>query len=295
MQPAPDSTLWASGTTSDSTFPVLPGALQSELSPGETPSGYLVHLSSDGTKALAATYLPAPIASLALDGSGNVIFSAAQAFLENDFTKRFQATPGAQWPCPQPTPGPFGALGFFGKIDSAGQHLLWGTWAGPSVPVGPTTVDANGNALAAGNLPGQGNITLAALTTVPGPIRLVQACIKQAGYPNLSGPLAPGEIFSIYGAGFGPEQGVGPQLSGNATGNTIGTQLGGVQVLIEGAPAPLLYVSSAQINLVAPYLLTGERPRTHQNCDGDCCIQRGSARCATGGARDLSELRRAAR
>jgi uncharacterized protein (TIGR03437 family) len=249
MQPAPESTIWASGTTSDSTFPVLPGALQSQVPPGETSSGYLVHLSSDGTKALAATYLPAPVTSLALDGAGNVIFSAVGQ-------GGFQATPGAQWPCPQSVPGEAfftGNLGFFGKIDSAGQHLLWGTWAGPSVPVGPATVDANGNALAAGNLPGQGSITLAALSTVPGPIRLVQACITQAGYPNLSGPLAPGEIFSIYGAGFGPQQGVTPQPSGNS----IETDLGGVQVLIEGAPAPLLYVSSAQINLVAPYLLDG--------------------------------------
>jgi len=249
MQPAPDSTLWASGTTSDSTFPVLAGALQSQLPPGETSSGYLVRLSSDGSKALASTYLSAPLTSLALDGSGNVIFSALGQI-------GFQATPGAQWPCLQSVPGEAffaSALGFFGKIDSAGQHLLWGTWTGPSVPVGPVTVDTNGNALAAGNVPNQGDITLTALTTVLGPPRLVETCIAQSGSPNNYGPLAPGEIFSIYGAGFGPEQGVAAQISGN----TIGTELGGVQVLIENTPAPLLYVSSAQINLVAPYLLNG--------------------------------------
>ncbi len=249
LQPAPDSTLWAGGTTSDPTFPVLPGALQSQLSPLEPLNGYLVRLSSDGSKALASTYLPAPLTSLTLDGSGNVIFSAVRQ-------GGFQATPGAQWPCPQAAPGEAfftSMLGFFGKVDSKGQHLLWGTWDGPSVPVGPVAVDANGNALAAGNVPNQGNITLTALTTVPGPPRLVETCITQSGSPNNYGPLAPGEIFSIYGAGFGPEQGVAAQISGN----TIGTQLGGVQVLIENTPAPLLYVSSTQINLVAPYLLAG--------------------------------------
>ncbi len=253
MQPAPDGSLWLSGTTSDSNFPVLSGALQSQLSPGEPLNGYLVRLSSDGSKALASTYLPAPVTSLELDGSGNVIFSAVGQ-------GGFQATPGAQWPCPQSVPGEAfftSSLGFFGKIDPAGQHLLWGTWAGPSVPVGPVAVDTNGNALAAGNVLGQGNITLISMTTVPGPPRLVETCIAQSGSPNNYGPLAPGEIFSIYGAGFGPEQGVAAQLSGNTTGKTIGTELAGVQVFIENTPVPLLYVSSAQINLVAPYLLAG--------------------------------------
>jgi trimeric autotransporter adhesin len=115
-------------------------------------------------------------------------------------------------------------------------------------------VDSNGNAIAAGNLPGQGDITLTSLTTVPGPPRLVETCIAQSTFPSLAAePLAAGELFSIYGAGFGPVKGVTAQPSGN----TIGTQLGGVQVLIEDTPAPLLYVSSAQINLVAPYLLNG--------------------------------------
>jgi uncharacterized protein (TIGR03437 family) len=253
MQLAPDGTLWLTGTTSDTNFPVLPGAFDSQFAalPYTAPpsSAFLVHLSSDGSKTLAATYLLASLTSLALDKSGNVIFSAIGQI-------GFQPTPGAQWPCPQSVPGEaffVSNLGFFGKIDSAGQHLLWGTWDGPSVPVGPAAVDTKGNAIAAGNVQGQGDITLTAMTTVPGPPRLVESCIAQSGSPNNWGPLAPGEIVSIYGAGFGPEQGVGAQPSGN----TIGTELGGVQVFIEDTPVPLLYVSSAQINLVAPYLLNG--------------------------------------
>jgi uncharacterized protein (TIGR03437 family) len=249
MQPAPDGSLWIAGTTGGLAFPVSPNALQPQPAPGTNPetnpSGFLVHLSADGSKALAATYLPTALTALALDPSGNVIITAA------NFLFRFQATPGAQWPCPQP--GFEGdALGFLGKIDSAGQHLLWSTWPSPSVPIGLGAADANGDAVVA-NTEGQGDIIISALTTVPGPPRLVATCIGQAASPYLTGPLAPGEIVSIYGAGFGPQVGVGAQPSGNA----FGTELAGVQVLIENVPVPLLYVSSAQINLVAPYLLDG--------------------------------------
>jgi uncharacterized protein (TIGR03437 family) len=252
IQSASDGSLWISGVPSGSNFPVLPGALQSQPSPGGFTSGFLVHLSADGSKALAATYLAAPVTSLALDNSGNVIVGALDSQVGSQLN--FPATPGAQWPCAQPPPAS-GRVGvaFFGKIDSAGQHLVWGTFDGPSVPLGPATVAADGNLIVAGNLPGQSGITLAELTTVPGPPKLVESCIMQAASPNLSGPLAPGEVVSIYNAGFGPEQGVGAHPSGNK----FGTDLAGVQVLIENTPVPLLYVSSTQINLVAPYLLYG--------------------------------------
>jgi uncharacterized protein (TIGR03437 family) len=243
LQVAPDGSVWVSGSTYESDFPVLPGALQTQRSGGQTQSGFLVHLSADGSKALASTYLPAPVASLALDSSGDIVFSSTQ--------QGFQATPGAELPCEIPGGGV--DVGFFGKIDPAGQHLLWGTGSGPSVPIGPVTVDKNGNAVAAGNVPGDGDVTLTEMTTVPGPPRLVGSCIGQTGSPYLPGPLAPGEIISIYGAGFGPQQGVGAELSGDQ----FSTELGGVQVLVEGTPAPLLYVSSAQINFAAPYLLYG--------------------------------------
>lgn len=62
--------------------------------------------------------------------------------------------------------------------------------------------------------------------------------------------LAPGLIFSISGSGLGPP--VGKTLALDTTGK-IATSLGGVQVLVNNTPAPLLYVSATQINAVAPY------------------------------------------
>ncbi len=64
-----------------------------------------------------------------------------------------------------------------------------------------------------------------------------------------TGAVAPGEIISIFGTGMGPTPGVGLQVSNGS----VTTNLSGVQVLFDNVPAPLLYVSAAQINTVVPY------------------------------------------
>ena len=70
-----------------------------------------------------------------------------------------------------------------------------------------------------------------------------------------SGPIAPGEIISIFGAGLGPET---PALGvvDSETGR-LPTALEGVSVLLDGEPSPLLYVRETQINAQVPYEIAG--------------------------------------
>jgi uncharacterized protein (TIGR03437 family) len=63
------------------------------------------------------------------------------------------------------------------------------------------------------------------------------------------GAIAPGEIITILGTGIGPTPtGLTLDPSGKVATNVTGTQ-----VLINGTPAPLIYVSSTQINAIVPY------------------------------------------
>jgi uncharacterized protein (TIGR03437 family) len=74
------------------------------------------------------------------------------------------------------------------------------------------------------------------------------------GASMLGGPLAPGEIVTIFGTGLGPESAAGARLD---EAGLIETALGGGQVLFDGVPAPLLYVQAMQINLQVPYEAAG--------------------------------------
>ena len=70
---------------------------------------------------------------------------------------------------------------------------------------------------------------------------------------SLAGRLAPGELISIYGLHLGPAAPVAATFDADGF---LPTTLGGIQVTINGTPAPLLYVSDTQINAVAPVRLT---------------------------------------
>jgi uncharacterized protein (TIGR03437 family) len=65
----------------------------------------------------------------------------------------------------------------------------------------------------------------------------------------LPGPLAPGEIISIFGSGVGPAP-AGLQL--DATGK-VATELAQTQVTIAGFACPLIYVSASQVNAIVPF------------------------------------------
>jgi uncharacterized protein (TIGR03437 family) len=75
--------------------------------------------------------------------------------------------------------------------------------------------------------------------------------VDAASFGNVQ-VVSPGAIVTIFGSGLGPSQGVGFQL----TNGQVPTTLGGTQVLVNGEPAPILYSSYGQLNLIVPYSVT---------------------------------------
>jgi uncharacterized protein (TIGR03437 family) len=67
-------------------------------------------------------------------------------------------------------------------------------------------------------------------------------------------PVSPGEMITITGVDFGSPLGT----SAPSSYTTPVTQLADTQVLFDGVPVPLTYVSSSQINAIAPYSLAGK-------------------------------------
>ena len=92
-----------------------------------------------------------------------------------------------------------------------------------------------------------GAVTVNASTTA----RLQPSGVVNAG-SFLPGPVAPGELVTLIGSGIGPASTQYPN------GSPSNTTLAGTSVLFDGAPAPLLYAASNQINAVVPYGVSGK-------------------------------------
>ncbi len=74
-----------------------------------------------------------------------------------------------------------------------------------------------------------------------------------------AGPLAPGEIVSIFGEGIGPVTPISAALDASGL---LPRSLGGVEVRFDGLPAALFYVSKTQLNVQVPYRVAGQATTT---------------------------------
>jgi uncharacterized protein (TIGR03437 family) len=88
--------------------------------------------------------------------------------------------------------------------------------------------------------------------------KLEAAQITPGGVVNAAsfvpGPIAPGEMITIFGSNIGPSTPATSQV----TAGLVSTQLAQTQVLVDGTPAPLIYVSATQITAMVPYAVAGK-------------------------------------
>lgn len=68
------------------------------------------------------------------------------------------------------------------------------------------------------------------------------------------GAVAPGQILSLFGEGYGPDELLVAQPD---SAGRFPRRIGPTRVLFNGSPAPLLFTSKDQVNLVAPLFLDG--------------------------------------
>ena len=86
-----------------------------------------------------------------------------------------------------------------------------------------------------------------------GPKPVISGVGNVASYGT--GPISPGEMVVIFGSGMGPSNAVSSQLDQQGR---IANTLSQVQVLFDGNPAPLIYVSATQISAMVSYGLAGK-------------------------------------
>jgi uncharacterized protein (TIGR03437 family) len=90
------------------------------------------------------------------------------------------------------------------------------------------------------------------VTAASAALPTIAAVVNSASYAT--GAVSPGEMITIGGTNLGPASPA--YLTFDSNGN-VATSIGGVTVSIGGTLAPLVYVSSGQINAVVPYEVSG--------------------------------------
>jgi uncharacterized protein (TIGR03437 family) len=287
--------VYLAGSTNSPNYPVTPNALDSTYAdalfsftngPGD---GFIAkfNLAASGQAQLVYSTLVGgsfddAVSAIALDSAGHITAVGYTNSID------FPVTPDAIQCCYAGGGGAgfLGKDGFIMRIDptkSGAASILYSTLLRGSIntPLYAMAMDAAGNTVAVGGLTQSGDapVTLSAFQpkfggqstantnfgnlvgdayfavldfTKTGPA--ISLFENGAGLSALSPPyISPGLIFTIKGKALGPATGVGAALD-PVTG-LVSNNVAGVQVLVDGVPVPLIYVSATQINAVAPYEL----------------------------------------
>jgi len=198
----------------------------------------LIHLNATGTMLLANQ--PINVAQMVVNPAGDLFVLA-----DGNFT----VSPGALLAAPCGASGSAALTSAYLELSPTGQQLF-ATYLPPEV-YGFDGADAQGTPYLditnnMGVLTGRVEVVQ---NQASGPFA---GCIVDAASFGNAQIVSPGAIVSIFGSQMGPSPGVGFQL----VNGQVPTSLGGTQVLVNGEPAPILYSSYGQLNLILPYSLT---------------------------------------
>jgi uncharacterized protein (TIGR03437 family) len=260
------------GQTTSLDFPATPGTFQpAPLVPAwnnSSPGGFVAQVSPDGSALNWASYAMSNDTVAQRDGaqvgiSQIAVTEAGDIYLGGISGVGFPTTPSAPQIC---LLAPGSTNGLVAHLSAQGV-LLDATYLSPGIGTGKLITGGGGVDKIFGLQAMPGNSLLVAWHFAGSDVVSAMqfgsggwtapACLStsalNAATQDAGAGIAPGELVTLTGFEIGPETGVA--YAPNAQGQ-IPTQLAGVQVSINHEAAPVLYVQSRQINVVAPTDLT---------------------------------------
>jgi uncharacterized protein (TIGR03437 family) len=229
-------------TTNNSTLTV--NANPSGLTAG-TYNGTITLSPNGGSAVTISVTLTVQANAISVGGSGTVSFT----YIAGD------AVPSAQTvQVNGPQGGTFTSQNSFGNCPNGWFTVSPASGStGGSVSVGLNTANVtvgtcNGTITLTGTGTATGTATISVSATVTAPLPTIERVTSAASYIGQS--ISPGEVITIFGKGLGPTPFVTLVL--DSTGK-VATTLGGVQVLVGGIPAPMIFASNTQVSAVVPY------------------------------------------
>jgi uncharacterized protein (TIGR03437 family) len=142
------------------------------------------------------------------------------------------------------------------------------TWTPPAANVGDITIYVAGNAGVGGVPNADGDhIYAAQYTLTPAAAANAPAITSVSNAASAAGGIVPNSWVSIFGSNFAPSGFTDTWANSIANGN-LPQSLDGIKVSIGGQPAYIYFVSSGQINVVAPNVGTGSMQVVVTNASG---------------------------
>jgi uncharacterized protein (TIGR03437 family) len=213
---------YLAGFSNSPKFPTTPGAYQTSYTGGVNPEAFAMKLNPNGAT-IWATFLGGGLTgnranAVSVDSSDNVWLTGDDGI---------PTAPGES---------------FVAELSADGSALPYSEQFPQGEAGQDIAIDPSGEVHFAGAADLISTISPASLSAPRA------NSILNAASGTTIGLVAPGEIISIFGSGIGPTN----PVAATPQNGVFPKSLGGVQVLVNGTPVPLLYVSASQINAEIP-------------------------------------------